>query len=83
MTDPRFCLSDETREIVDRLLGEFLLTCMGKNDLAVANGFITSAAMLVAAHCQRTGQDYDKLSALMAYHFQQILEIAGQKREAK
>lgn len=81
MTDPRFCLTGETREIVDRILGEFLLSCMGKNDMAVANGLITSAAMLIAAHCERTGQDYEELSALISYHFQQILEIAGHKRE--
>jgi hypothetical protein len=76
----QFCLSDETEEIVDLILGEFLLSCcIGKNDMNVANGLITSAAIIVATHCERTGQDFQELSALFRNHFELGLKIAGEQ----
>lgn len=51
----------ETREIVDRLLGEFLWSYMGKNDMAVVTALLSSAALIIASHSQVTGQDYQEL----------------------
>ena len=78
-TNPlRFCLTGETEEVVDRLLGEFLFTCMGKNDMAIANGMTSAAAVLVATHCQQTGEDFDELSNMFRNHFSNALFIAGE-----
>jgi hypothetical protein len=57
-----FPMTREHQEIVDRLLGDFLLTCIGKNDLVVASGMLIAGVIMIKAHCRRTGHDYDEIS---------------------
>jgi hypothetical protein len=76
-----FCLTGDTAEIVDRLLGEFLLSCVGKNDMAVAGGLVSAAAMVLAAHCERTSENYDEHVARMRELFDLAAKIAGEKIE--
>ncbi len=78
-TDPRWLVGPDTSEIVDRLLGDFLLSCLGKNDMSVANGMIISAVMLIKAHCERTGQDYDETVQLFRSSFETLVEIVKPK----
>jgi hypothetical protein len=80
MTDLRFMLGPETVEIVDRLLGDFMVDCIGKNDMAVVNAMLASAAMLIVAHCERTGQDFDEVVALCRNSFDLALTVANDHR---
>jgi len=58
-----------------RLLGEFLLSCLGKNDMSVCSGFIAAAAMLAATHCE--------LGGLLLEQFDLALQVAGEHSETK
>jgi hypothetical protein len=79
MTNPlQFCVTGETAEIVDRLLDEFVRSCIGKNDMSVVSGFITSAAILIATHCERTGEDFQELSDMCRDQFDLALKISGE-----
>src|SRR5262245_58432769 len=81
MSNPlRHCMTQETAEIVDRLLGDFLLSCVGKNDLAVVNAMLSSAAIMLVAHCQRSGQDYRELVNEARNIFDLATKIAGDLR---
>jgi hypothetical protein len=75
----RFCLTGETEEIVDRLFGEFALSCIGKNDMSLVSGFLASAAIMIAAHCQQTGQDFAELSEMSRHQFDLALKVAGER----
>ena len=79
MTDLRCLLNDETSELVDRLLGEFLLGCIGKNDMAVVNALLASAAMVITAHCKRTGQSFDEVAAESENIFKLSLEVSSDR----
>jgi hypothetical protein len=78
MTDLRILLNPETRELVDRLLGDFLFSCLGKNDMAVVNALIATAAMLITAHCDRTGQDFGKVASECTTMFELALQITNE-----
>jgi hypothetical protein len=75
----RYCLSGDTEEVVDRILGPFLQECMGKNDMAVTNGLLCSAAILIAAHCQRTGEDFEELAELCRQSFNSALNVSSEQ----
>jgi len=46
--------------IVDKLIKEFLpQQCDGENDLVVVGAFLTTAAIMIAGHCDMTGQSFD------------------------
>jgi hypothetical protein len=77
MTDLRFLLNDETSEIVDRLLGEFLRECIGKNDMSVVNALLAVAAIMITTHCERTGQNFDEIAAASQKLFKLSLEISS------
>lgn len=72
-----YCLQGETGEI-DRLLGDFLKSCIGKNDMAVANAMLAAAAIIVATHCQRTDDDFGEFSKDFIDQFKRALVIAGE-----
>jgi hypothetical protein len=76
----QYCLSEETQEIIDKLLGEFMLSCLGKNDMSVVSAMLAAAAIMVAAHCQRTGQDFEELSAMAFTQFTDALKIVGDQQ---
>ena len=75
----RFCISGEAKEITDRLLDEFLLTCIGKNDMAVVNAFLASAAVMIAAHCEHTDHEFRDLAKESIRNFALALQVAGEK----
>ena len=78
ITNPlRHCLSGETADIIDQILGPFLLAQLGKNDMSVVNGLMASAAILIAAHCQRTGEDPQEVGDLGRNSFDLALKIAS------
>jgi hypothetical protein len=79
----RFCLTGDTEEIVDRLLGEFTLSCIGKNDMSLVAGFLASAAIVIAAHCQQTGQDFAKVSEMSRDQFDLALKVAGEHAKSR
>jgi hypothetical protein len=80
MSNPlRHCLTGESAEVVDEILGPFLASRIGKNDMAVVTGLLASAAILIATHCQRTGEDYGELSMMCQEHFQNGLTVAGER----
>jgi hypothetical protein len=75
-----YLVSEDTREIMDRLLGEFMLTCIGKNDMSLVSALMTSATIIVAAHCQRTGDDYWQTIAMARDIFEASATIAGERK---
>jgi len=76
----RFCVTGETEEVVDLLIGEFIPQhCMGKNDMAVTNGLLACAAILVATHCHRTGHDFDEIAGTSEHLYQMSLRIAANR----
>jgi len=76
----RHGLTTETNEIMDLLMGEFLMKhCIGKNDLAIVNAFMAGAASMIAAHCERTGEDYAELAKLEREFFASTLQIMGNR----
>jgi hypothetical protein len=76
----QYCLNEETQEIIDRLLDEFLLSCMGKNDMSVVSAMLASAAIIIATHCQRTGQDFHELSGMACVQLTTALKIVGEQQ---
>ena len=74
-----YCLTGDTAEIVDRLLGDFLLSCIGKNDMSVVSAFLASAAIIIATHCKRTSQDFQELSDMSRHQFDRALKVAGER----
>ena len=74
----RYCMTGETAEITDRLLGDFLLSCLGKNDMAVVNAMISSAIILIAAHCQRTGENFDEVIDQCRGLFDAAVKVVGE-----
>ena len=79
MTNPLLhCLTGESAEITDRILGPFLMSCIGKNDMSVVTGLLAAAAVIVATHCERTGQDYEELCTLCQENFRNGLVVAGE-----
>lgn len=84
MTNPlEYCLTGETAEIVDKLMGEFLFSCMGKNDMSIMSGFLASAALLIATHCERTGEDFDQLAGMAREQFALALKVSSETIERK
>lgn len=79
MNPLQHCLSDETGEIVNKLLCEFVKGCMGKNDMSVVNGLMATAAILIAAHCERTGDDFEEMSEMGRKMFAAALVVAGER----
>jgi len=78
MVNPlRYCLTGESAEIVDRILGPFLQECDGKNDLAVVNGLLASAAILIVTHCERTGESVQELANLNRQIFDLAVTVAN------
>lgn len=75
MTDLRILLNQETAGIIDRLLDEFLLSCIGKNDMAVVNALLASAAMLIKAHCERTGDNFGEVASECKNIFELSLQV--------
>jgi hypothetical protein len=72
------CLTGESAEIVDRILGPFLHDCIGKNDMSVVSGLLASAAIIVATHCQRTGDDFAELAEISRQNFDAALVVVGE-----
>jgi hypothetical protein len=77
MTDLRILLNPETSELVDRLLGDFLFSCIGKNDMAVVSAFLASAAMLITTHCDRTGRDFGEVASECKSMFELALQVSN------
>ena len=76
----RHCLTDETNELMDLLMTEFLMRHgIGKNDLAMVNAFLVGAATMIAAHCQRTGEDHAELVKLCSTFFAQTNDIMNNR----
>ena len=72
-----FCLSEETADIVDQLLDDFLLKQVGKNDMAVVSGMLCAAALMIITHCQRTGDDPQKLFKQVQQQFELACKVAS------
>jgi hypothetical protein len=83
MSDPRIALTGQSAEIVDRITGPFLLDCVGMNDLAVVNGLMTSAAIMIKTHCDRTGDDVGEISNLARQVFDLALYVACEPEETE
>jgi hypothetical protein len=66
--------------MVDRLINEFLPSCVGRNDMAMANALIIVALMVVEAHCRQTGDDYGKLIGVLRNSFTAASRIVGDDR---
>lgn len=48
-------------EIVDLVIDEFMPKhCMSRNNLAVASAFMLVSTIMVKAHCQSTGDDFEE-----------------------
>lgn len=77
MTDLRILLNQETADLIDRLLGEFLLECIGKNDMVVVNALLATAAMIIGTHCKRTRQNFDEVATLSRDTFKLALEVSN------
>jgi len=75
----QWCLSGESAEIVDEILGPILRGWLGKNDMSVVNGLLASAAILIATHCQHTGQSFQETSELCRRSFDLALKVAGER----
>jgi hypothetical protein len=76
----RHCLNDETGGMVDRLINEFLPSCVGRNDMAMANALIIVALMVAEAHCRQAGDDYGKLIGILQSSFMTASRIVGDDR---
>jgi len=68
----------ETAEVIGQILGPFLRSNIGKNDMAVVNGLLASAAILLATHCAKTGEDYRELVYRARELYDLGAEIAGE-----
>ena len=79
----RYCLQRDTVKVVDKLLDDFIPNeCMGKNDLAVVNALFACSALIIVAHCQRTGGDPEELATECCKLFDMAVKIAADKRGA-
>jgi hypothetical protein len=79
-TNPlRFCLAGESAEIVDRILGPFMLECLGKNDMSIVTGLMSSAAILIVTHCQTTGDSIEEIANAHREIFDLALSVASEK----
>jgi len=75
----RHCVSDDTAEVMDRILGPFLESCIGKNDLSIANGLVVSAAIIIVTHCQRTNDNIEEIAKLFHESFDLTLKALSEK----
>jgi hypothetical protein len=73
-------LSPEGQEIVDYLTGDFLRAQMGKNDMMVASAMLTTVAIIVRAHCERTDDDFGEIANLSRMVFESALNAAEVSR---
>jgi len=80
MTNPlQLCLNEESTEVVDHILGPYLLSCIGKNDMNIVVGLLASAAIIVATHCQTTGENFEEFAAMCRENFASALAIANDR----
>ncbi len=70
-----YCMTGDSGEVVDKILGPFLQECIGKNDMAVVSGLLTSAAILLVTHYENTGDDIQELATMCRENFDLALEI--------
>jgi|SRR5215471_16196749 len=75
----RHCVSPETSEIVDQIMGPFLESNLGKNDMAITGGLLASAAIMLATHCQITGDDFEEMAIHLRTMFDLALSVAGEQ----
>lgn len=76
-------LGEDTATVVDELVNDYLPHhCMGINDLAVVSGLMTTATILIAAHCQRVGSDdFDELLNMARDIFDISAKVMRDKRK--
>jgi hypothetical protein len=75
----RHLLVEDSNEVVTFITGPFLLDRIGKNDMSVINGLVASIAILIKAHCDKTGQDLDETAQLFHDSFDGALDIIANK----
>jgi hypothetical protein len=76
-TDPLMsCLPRQSAEIVEELTTKFLQKQIGKNDMAVINGLMATAAIMLVTHCQITGEDFEDMVADHADLFRMAAKVA-------
>lgn len=80
---PKFqwLLQNDTFKVVNQLIDDYIPRhCMGLNDMGVASGLITAAAIMINAHCRRFNTaDFEELKKLGHDIFDMGLNIAGNK----
>ena len=65
--------------IVDKLIKEFLPQCESETDLIVVSALLTTAAIMVAGHCDATGQSFDTNADASRKLFDGALTLARYK----
>lgn len=74
----------DAADVVDFMLSDRMFAHFkGKNDLAVINGLVTTAALWTATHCEYTGQDFDETAEIVRSCFESGFGIAREHIEKK